>query len=296
MFRPTVCWCIRRGLTITGGPRGQGLHGSARTTAAVRRAIQQRQASLKTLAERYHMNPKTGATWKTRTAVHDAPRGPKPPGSTALTPEQEALCVACRRQTLLPLADCLDARQRTLPRLTRSSSPRCCQRHGISRRPAVAGDSPATQTFKQSALGACHLDSAEVHTADGRLSLLAARDRASTLAVAERQEKATRRLAATCRRARIAAVPSRPPTVVTDHGTPGTALAPFRRGAAQPQEAQQPHGVDLMPAVDDAGEPQGRDHRLTKPGQPWTNGQVERLNRTRKEATVKRHDADHRQS
>ncbi len=32
----------------------------------------------------------------------------------------------------------------------------------------------------------------------------------------------------------------------------------------------------------------GMDHRLTKPNPPWTNGQVERMNRTIKKATVKR--------
>ena len=32
----------------------------------------------------------------------------------------------------------------------------------------------------------------------------------------------------------------------------------------------------------------GIDHRLTKPNQPWINGQVERMNRTIKDATVKR--------
>lgn len=36
------------------------------------------------------------------------------------------------------------------------------------------------------------------------------------------------------------------------------------------------------------------EHRLTKPRCPWTNGQVERMNRTIKDATVKRYDyADH---
>ena len=32
----------------------------------------------------------------------------------------------------------------------------------------------------------------------------------------------------------------------------------------------------------------GIEHRLTKPNHPWTSGQVERMNRTIKEATVKR--------
>jgi Integrase core domain len=32
----------------------------------------------------------------------------------------------------------------------------------------------------------------------------------------------------------------------------------------------------------------GIEHRLTKPNHPWTNGQVERMNRTVKDATVKR--------
>jgi transposase InsO family protein len=33
----------------------------------------------------------------------------------------------------------------------------------------------------------------------------------------------------------------------------------------------------------------GIEHRLTIPNHPWTNGQVERMNRTLKEATVKRY-------
>ena len=66
---------------------GQVLHGSARTTAAVRRAIQQSQESLNTLAERYAINPKTVAKWKKRTFVDDAPMGPKQAHSNVLTPE-----------------------------------------------------------------------------------------------------------------------------------------------------------------------------------------------------------------
>ena len=86
---------------------GQVLHGSARTTAAVRLAIQHRQESLSKLSKRLDLNPKTVAKWKKRKGVQDAPMGPKRPRSTILTAEEEATVVAFRKHTLLPLDDCL---------------------------------------------------------------------------------------------------------------------------------------------------------------------------------------------
>ena len=100
---------------------GQVLHGSARTTAAVRRAIQHSQESLRGLAKRYGINQKTVAKWKKRCSTADLPTGPKEPQSTVLTPQDEAIIVAFRRHTLLPLDDCLYALQATIPQLTRSS-------------------------------------------------------------------------------------------------------------------------------------------------------------------------------
>ena len=99
---------------------GQILHGCARTTAAVRRAIQHSQESLRTLARRHGVNPKTIAKWRKRTSVADRKAGPAPK-STVLSLEQEAVVVAFRRHTLLPLDDCLYALQATIPELTRSS-------------------------------------------------------------------------------------------------------------------------------------------------------------------------------
>jgi hypothetical protein len=56
---------------------GQILHGSARTTAAVRRAIQDSQESLRALAKRYGVNQKTIAKRKKRSSVCDERTGPR---------------------------------------------------------------------------------------------------------------------------------------------------------------------------------------------------------------------------
>ena len=104
---------------------GQILHGSATTTEAVRRAIQNSQESLRALSQRYGINQKTIAKWKKRTSVQDLPTGPKEPKSSVLTIEEEAIVVAFRRHTLLLLDDCLYSLQATIPHLTRSSLHRC---------------------------------------------------------------------------------------------------------------------------------------------------------------------------
>ena len=117
--------------------------------------------------------------WRKRSSVADAPMGPKEPCSTVLTTEEEAIVVAFRRHTLLPLDDCLYGLQPTIPHLTRSSLHRCLQRHGISRLPEVEGDKPKTQRFADYAIGYFHIDIAEVRTEEGKLYLFVAIDRTS---------------------------------------------------------------------------------------------------------------------
>ena len=267
---------------------GQVLHGSATTTEAVRRAIQDSQESLRTLAKRYGINPKTVAKWKKRRSVSDLPTGPKEAKSTVLSIEEEAIIVAFRRHTLLPLDDCLYALQATIPHLTRSALHRCLQRHGISRLPETEGDKPAKKKFKAYPIGYFHIDIAEVRTAEGKLYLFVAIDRTSKFAFTQLHEKATTRIAADFLRALIQAVPYTIHTVLTDNGThfttPGNkaSAASDIKLAMQRGERFRAHAFEFACAQNDI------DHRLTKPKHPWTNGQVERMNRTIKEATVKR--------
>jgi hypothetical protein len=145
----------------------------------VRRASQDSQERIATLAARYHLNAKTVAKWKKRTPVHDAPMGPKTPRSTVLTLEEEALIVMFRKHTLLALDDCLYALQPTIPHLSRSSLHRCLQRHDLSRLPQVEGDKPAKKKFTPYPIGYFHSAIAEVRTEEGKRRLFVAIDRSS---------------------------------------------------------------------------------------------------------------------
>jgi len=252
----------------------QVLHNSARTTEAVRRAIQNSQASIRSLARQYGINPKTVAKWKKRTDVQDTPMGPKQAHSTVLSTEEEALIVAFRKHTLLPLDDCLYVLQETIPHLTRSALHRCLQRHGISRLPEVAEKAKKSR-FKVYPIGYFHLDIAEVQTEAGKLYLFVAIDRTSKFAFAELHERATRPIAVEFLRHLLATVPYKIHTILTDNGIQFANRTTDR------------YAFSLL--FDRICAKHGIEHRLTKPNHPWTNGQVERMNRTLKEATVYRY-------
>ena len=172
-----------------------------------------------------------------RASVADRADRPKEPKSTVLSIEEEAIIVALRRYTLLPLDDCLYALQPTIPHLTRSSLHRCLQRHGISRLPDVEGSKPAKKKFKTYPIGYFHIDIAEVRTAQGKLHLFVAIDRTSKFAFVELHEKATTTVAADFLRHLIEAVPYKIHTVLTDNGTHFTDAG--RRWLGRPAEIKE---------------------------------------------------------
>src|SRR5437868_1823868 len=82
---------------MEGCTMGQVLHGSATTTEAIRRTIQHSQASLRALAQRYGINPKTvaksenrGRYDRTTTAGVRLDEG-KPPSSSLACPSRLAV-------------------------------------------------------------------------------------------------------------------------------------------------------------------------------------------------------------
>ena len=179
-----------------------------------------------------------------------------------------------------PLDDCLYALQATIPHLTRPSLHRCLIRHAISRLPEIAGDKVAKKPFERYPIGYFHLDIAEVRTEEGKLYLFVAIDRTSKFVFAQLHEAANVKSAVGFLQALIEAVPYTIHIVLTDNGIQFGDMPSPRTG---PTARYRLHMFDRICRE------HGIEHRLTKPNHPWTNGQVERMNRTLKEATVRRY-------
>jgi hypothetical protein len=207
-----------------------------------------------------------------------------------LSEAEEAMVVAFRRHTLLPLDDCLQALQPSIPHLTRSALYRCLQRHGISRLPDVEGDKPQRQKFTRYPIGFFHIDIAQVQTAEGKLFLFVGIDRTAKFAVAQLVATADRKTAWECLQHMLGSVPYQVDTVLADNGI---------QFAEQPRNGNTIYSRPMR--FDTICQANGIEHRLTKPNHPWSRedqksvqwtdfpsgGQVECMKRTIKDAMAK---------
>ena len=140
------------------------------------------------------------------------------------------------------------------------------------------GEKPKRQKFKRYPIGYFHIDIAEVRTEEGKLYLFVAIDRTSKFSVAQLVEQANRKTAWEFLEHLLEAVPYKIHTILTDNGIQ-FAEQPRNRNSVTFRKMR----FDLICEANDI------EHRLTKPNHPWNNGQVERMNRTIEDATVKRY-------
>lgn len=136
------------------------------------------------------------------------------------------------------------------------------------------------------------IDIPEVQTAEGRLNLFVAIERTSKFAFVELHEKAARHVASDFLGHLVETVPYKVHIVLTDNGThftepPGDGWTPADIKAMRTEGVPfRCHAFEAPCADLDI------EHRLTKPAHPCTNGQPERMNRTIKDATVRRYHYD----
>ena len=139
-------------------------------------------------------------------------------------------------------------------------------------------DRPKRQNFKRYPVGYFHIDIAELRTNEGKRYLFVAIDRTSKFAVVQLVDKTNRKTAWEFLEAVLEAVPYKIHTILTDNGIE---FCEQQRNRNTPYS--RPMRFDMICATN------GIEHRLTKPNHPWTNGQVERMKGTIKDATVKRY-------
>lgn len=97
------------------------------------------------------------------------------------------------------------------------------------------------------------------------------------------EDAATVHSASAFLKALVEAIPYKIHTVLTDNGV---------QFCDQPSRRNGPTARLRMHMFDKTCREHEIEHRLTKPNHPWTNGQVERMNGTIKEATDKRYHYD----
>lgn len=129
-------------------------------------------------------------------------------------------------------------------------------------------------------MGYFHIDSAEVRTRQGKLYLFVTIDRTSKFAVVQLVDKANRTTASAFLKGVIAAVSYKIHTIPTDNGIQLTFPPRYRDG---PTARYVTHLFAMCCQANNI------EYRLTQPNHPWTNGQVERMNRILKDTPVKRY-------
>lgn len=252
------------------------LHGSARTTPRIRAELQSAVGSNRHLAKLYGINVKTVAKWRSRDSVLDRPMGPRSRGSDHLNAQQQSQIIVLRNHGL-SLDDLMGQLLTSIPKLSRSALHRCLQRLGINRL-ALKCSKPKRGQFEATTLGFVHIDSAEMKLGSGKQHMFVAVDRVTKFTHVAFFDRATKANGAQFLRQVIEAFPYRIHTVLTDNGV---AFAEQERYRGSVTHACIGHIFERVCLFN------GIKHKRTRPYHPWTNGMVERMNRTIRDATIK---------
>ena len=258
------------------------LHRNARTTPAIRTAIQQSSLSICALARQFNLTPNTVRKWKRRpnNEVQDASSRPHNM-RTALPAWKEEIVVEIRRDLMLPLDDLLVCVRTFIePTMTRTSLLRLLMRHGVNNLSAMIKEQKQREgipekkpykTFKDYEPGYLHVDVKylpQMPDETQRSYLFVARDRATRwVHIAIKPDKSATS-AKEFLQELTQAFPAKIHIILTDNGKEFT-------DRFTPNGERTPTGKHVF---DKQCAENNIEHRLTKPFSPQTNGMVERFN------------------
>ena len=259
---------------------GNLLHPNAKTTPRIRKEIQESKESFVKLAKKYNLNPKTIEKWKKAGRIEDAPNGPIKV-NTVLTELEEQVICELRRTTKLALDDVYIALMEEIPTLTRSNLYRCLKRNGLNVLPEEDKAEKEKKKFKDYQIGFVHIDICEIRLSDKKYHLFVAIDRVSKYVYVEIHENKTVKTACKFLNNLIDDCSFKIHKILTDNGIQFT----FRL-MSEHRRPKKEHLFDEICRLNNI------QHRLTKFRHPWTNGQVEIMNKTLKEHTTNKYHYD----
>jgi transposase-like protein len=261
---------------------GQILHPTATTTHRVRKEIQTSDKTLKELAATYNISYGTAQKWRKREQVEDVVSGRKKGEGSVLTEVEEGVICEVRTKTWLPLDDLYMLLKPHIAVLSRSNLHRCLQRNGISRLPVLEGEQRAKKEFKKYEPGYVHIDTFEVKVGKEKHYGFVAVDRCTKYVYVELHDNKEQLTAKAFLENVLADFPFKISKILTDNGVEYTHQ--YLPQAKRPQEKVHP--------FDRVCQQHTIEHRLTLIKHPWTNGQVEAINKKIKENTVRKYQYD----
>ncbi|MCK5662776.1 MAG: transposase [Thiotrichaceae bacterium] len=225
------------------------------------------------------MNPKTVIKWKHAKRVTDKKSGPTIPKSTVLSELEEKMICEFRRVTKFSLDDVFISLMDKIPALTRSNLYRCFLRNGLNKLPKEDLPKQKHKIFKEYSIGYVHIDITEISTEQGKSYLFVGIDRATKYVYVEVFNRMTQLNSCLFLENFINDCPFKIHTILTDNGAQFT----YQLLAEHLKPKNKTHQFDKI------CEQYNIEHRLTKFRHPWTNGQVEIMNRVIKDHTVKQY-------
>ena len=257
----------------------QVYHSNARTNSHTREIIQKSELTDVELASRFGVNVKTIAKHRSRDFTEDKSSRPDKI-HYALTPLEKELIRVVRTLTWMELDDLTDTMMDTIPNANRSNIYRTLQAFDINRVPVEL--KAKAKKFKEYEPGYLHIDVTYLPKFDKqKYYLFVAIDRATRLLYYKVYENKTAQNAVEFLKECKEYFPFYISHVLTDNGLEFTDKWARGKGMVSGN-----HKFDVECAADKI------EHRLTAPYTPQTNGMVERVNGTIKNATIKAEEYD----